>query len=55
MKHGEEETLHVVTEQGMYGSLEMEDASKRKVQTKEEMDKEIEEAIARNRDTFLNK
>lgn len=51
----EKDTLHVVTEQGMYGSLEMEDPSKRKVQTKEEMDKEIEEAIVRNRASFINK
>lgn len=41
--------LHIVTEQGVFGGLDIEDPSKKKVKTKSELDQEIEDAIARNK------
>jgi hypothetical protein len=42
------EELYIVTEQGIFGELDVNDPSKRKAKTKEEMDKLIEEANKRN-------
>jgi hypothetical protein len=41
--------VHIVTEQGVFGGLDIEDPSKKKVKTKSELDQEIEDAITRNK------
>jgi hypothetical protein len=42
------EELYIVTEQGIFGELDVQDPSKRKANTKEELDKMIEEANKKN-------
>jgi hypothetical protein len=44
----EDEKLYVVTEQGMYGEMEINDPSKKRVLSKKELDKMIEEANQQN-------
>lgn len=43
-----QEELAIVTEQGVFGELDVNDPTKRKVNTKEEIDKAIKEAVEKN-------
>lgn len=49
MAYEELEGMHVVTEQGMFGELDVEDPSKKKIKTKEEIQKEIDAAVEKNK------
>jgi hypothetical protein len=42
------EQLHIVTEQGVFGDLSINDPSKKKVPTQEELERMIKEAHERN-------
>lgn len=44
----EEEKLYVVTEQGMYGEMDIKDPSKKRVLTKQELEELIENANKQN-------
>lgn len=46
--NNKEEELHIVTEQGTFGDLAINDPSKKKVHTQEEMEQLIKEANERN-------
>lgn len=47
--------LHVVTEVGVFGDLDIQDPTLKKVQEKSELDQEIADAIARNRANLTGK